>query len=75
MSPLRGSASKVALKVVSALTPRGPVTIYMTHLRLHPLLRLTLVFTSPPSYNWPDSCDMSAKQRACYPQRARLASS
>lgn len=73
MSPLRGGECKrgCAQGHVCA-DPRGLVTIYMTHLCLHPLLRLTLVFTRPPrqkrpSYNWPDSCDMSAKQRACYP--------
>lgn len=52
--------------------PRGLVTIYMTHLCLHPLQQLTLVFTRPSpqkrrSYNWLDSCDTSAKQQACYP--------
>lgn len=51
----------------------GLVTIYMTHLCLHPGSRLTLVFTTHlrlrrPSYNGPDSCDMSAKQQACCPQ-------
>lgn len=45
MSPVGESASEVVLKVVFALTPRGLVTIqYTTHLCLHLLLRLTLVF-------------------------------
>lgn len=75
MSPLRGSASKVTLKVTCVLTPPPTATIYMTHLCLYPALLPTLVFTRPlrqkrPSYRWPDSCDTSAKQRACYPAAA-----
>lgn len=75
MSPLRGSASKVTLKVTCVLTPPSLVTIYMTHLCLYPALLPTLVFTRPlrqerPSFRWPDSCDTPAKQRACYPDAA-----
>lgn len=56
-----GSRSRV-------LTPAA--LLYMTHLRLHPAVWPTLVFTRPPllkrpSRNWPDSCDTSAKHRAC----------
>lgn len=75
MSPLRGSTSKVTLKVTCVLTPPSLVTIYMTHLCLYPALLPTLVFTRPlrqkrPSSHWPDSCDTWAKQRACYPDVA-----